>query len=285
MAVGHGRVASLGGARVAILESRMSRELVRLIERYGGVGVSVPALREVDVADDGVFVSVLDRLSNGSFDGVVFPTGVAVTRMVEGAERIGRRAELIAGLKRVTTICRGPKPVAALRAISVPASVSAREPFTTAELLDAMAPLHGTHRRFVLIQYGERNATLCETLRARDAMVEELSLYAWDKPEDVGPLRALVSELCAGTIDALAFTCKAHVTHLLQVAEDAGERAALLQALRERVVVAAVGPRCRAALESHGVEAHVVPDNPKLGPMVAALARHFERSPRTGGSR
>jgi uroporphyrinogen-III synthase len=268
------------GARVAVLEARMSRELGRLVERYGGVPLCAPALREITSNDEDAIAHLVDGLSSGAFDAIVLLTGVSVTRLVEGAERIGRRAELVAGLKRVTTICRGPKPAAALRAVSVAAAVCAREPFTTAELLDAIAPLHATHRRFALIHYGDRNDVLAETLRARDAEVQEISLYTWDKPEDLAPLRDLVFELIAGSVDAVAFTCQIHVSHLFQVAADLDQKAALVEALNERVVVAAVGPRCRAALESRGVQAHVVPENPKLGPMVAALARHLERLPR-----
>jgi uroporphyrinogen-III synthase len=41
--------------------------------------------------------------------------------------------------------------------------------------------------------------------------------------------------------------------------------------------VAAVGPTCAGALESFGVSPKVVPENPKMGPMVAGLARYLER--------
>ncbi len=50
---------------------------------------------------------------------------------------------------------------------------------------------------------------------------------------------------------------------------------AVVQALRADMVVAAVGPICSAALIEAGVRPQVVPDNPKMGPLVAALARIF----------
>ncbi|HVJ88768.1 MAG TPA: uroporphyrinogen-III synthase, partial [Labilithrix sp.] len=73
------------------------------------------------------------------------------------------------------------------------------------------------------------------------------------------------------------FSCQIHVEYLFQAVGSSERSRALVEALNERVVVAAVGPRCRAALASHGVNNAVVPENPKLGPMVAALARQFER--------
>ncbi|MGH7578281.1 MAG: hypothetical protein ACREM1_24595 [Longimicrobiales bacterium] len=45
----------------------------------------------------------------------------------------------------------------------------------------------------------------------------------------------------------------------------------LRDALNQRIVTAAVGPTCVAALEAAGVAADVVPANPKMGPMIKAL--------------
>jgi uroporphyrinogen-III synthase len=276
------KMPSLGGARVAVLESRLSGELARLVERYGGTPVSAPALREIESIVDADLTHFIDRLVARAYDAVVFLTGVSVTRLVEHAERIGRRADLISNLGRVTAICRGPKPAAALKAIGVTNTVGAREPFTTAEVLDAIAPLHATHRSFAIVHYGERNMTLVETLRARDYAVDELMLYTWQLPEDLGPLRDLVSRLVFGTLEALVITCQVQVTHLFAVAEQSVGYRVLADAINRRVVVAAVGPRCRAALEAHGVRVTVMPEHPKLGPMMAALARHLEKSPPEG---
>ncbi len=61
-----------------------------------------------------------------------------------------------------------------------------------------------------------------------------------------------------------------------------GAEAALIDALNSRVVVAAVGPVCRAALEEAGIRPHVVPTNPKMGPLIAALAEHCSHCEPTG---
>lgn len=47
--------------------------------------------------------------------------------------------------------------------------------------------------------------------------------------------------------------------------------------LNHHVVVAAVGPICSAAVEAAGVVPQVVPHNPKMGPLITALAEHFAR--------
>jgi uroporphyrinogen-III synthase len=51
----------------------------------------------------------------------------------------------------------------------------------------------------------------------------------------------------------------------------------LVQALDERVVVGAVGPTCEAILRVHGVKVDVIPEHPKMGPLIVTLMRHLER--------
>jgi uroporphyrinogen-III synthase len=207
---------------------------------------------------------------------VIFLTGVAVSLLFEQAEQTGRRAALVQALSRITTVCRGPKPTAALRGFGVPPTLTAREPFTSAELLDALSVVDVAGRRVLLLNYGERSETLAETLCARRAELREVWLYRWQEPEDPRPLERLCRRIVAGDVDALVITCQIQFRHLCLAAERIGLERELLRALEERVIVAAVGPTCRAILEAYGVQPHVVPTHPKMGPLVAELMRHIE---------
>ena len=60
---------------------------------------------------------------------------------MQEAERLGRLEELVEALKRLTTVARGPKPGAALSQRGLRASVGTRSPYTTTDLLEAMAGL------------------------------------------------------------------------------------------------------------------------------------------------
>ena len=138
---------------------------------------------------------MLDELANQTHEVVIFMTGVAISLLFEAAEQLGRRAELVASLKRVTTLCRGSKPSAALRGFGVTPTLSAREPFTAAELIDALSDRELVSKRVLLFNYGERSETLSETLLARRAELREFWLYRWQLPEDTGPLEALVRRI------------------------------------------------------------------------------------------
>ena len=267
--------------RVALLEARMSRELARLVEKHGGAPICVPAVRESgQELDPDTATRLIAGLAEGDYDIAVFMTGVAVSLLFEMAERLQRRPDLVAGLRRVTTVCRGPKPTAALRGFGVVPTLTAREAFTSAEVIDAFASVELKGRRVLLFHYGERSDALAETLLAREAILEEQWLYRWRLPEDTSRLEQLVSEVIRGEVDALAVTCQIQFRHLFQVAERLGLDGPLVRALNERVVVAAVGPTCHAILQVHGVDVHVMPEHPKMGPLVASLMRHLDR--RTG---
>ncbi len=267
----------LSGARVALLEGRMSGELVGLVRRHGGEPYAVPAVREAPLDCSEQVAAVVDRLSNGEVEIIIFSTGSGVTTLFQEVDRLDRLSELLAALQRVTIVCRGPKPAAALRRHGVPASLIAPEPHTTAELLAVMDGLELTGRDITLVHYGDRNVALAEALRDRGCRLAELSLYEWQLPEDTSPLEDLIRDLIAGRVDAIAFTSQVQARHLFQVAAGLDQVDALVAALNGRTVVAAVGPTCATALQRLRIMPDVVPDHPKMGHLVVALARHLEQ--------
>ena len=107
------------------------------------------------------------------------------------------------------------------------------------------------------------------------AKVMEISLYEWALPEDTEPLECAIRAIIKGHTDAVAFTTQSQVRHLLLVADRLGMKDALKVALNNRVVVAPVGPICVRALRDEGIASHVIPEHPKMGHLVVALANHF----------
>lgn len=265
--------------KVALLEARYSSELSRLIEKHGGDAVCAPALEEERQLDEAAAERLISALAVGQYEVVVFLTGVAVSMVFEMGELLGRRSDLVAGLRRATTVCRGPKPAAALRGFGVLPKLCARDAYTSAEVIDALSSLDLKGTRVLLFHYGERSDSLAETLLARQAILDEQWLYRWRLPSDTSLLEDLVTRIVEGRIDALAVTCQIQFRHLFEIAAAMRLERDLVRSLNERVVVAAVGPTCRAILDLYGVDVHVVPDQPKMGPLVVALMRHLERRP------
>lgn len=264
---------TLHGARVGLLESRLSKELAELVRRMGGTPVAAPSVREVPrEAETAAFV---DRLASGRFGVVIFQTGVGAAALLRDAERQGRLAGVLAGLGAATIVCRGPKPTAVVRRYGLEPTIVPRKPFTTTEVLEALAPLDLTGRDVALVHYGERNTALSDLLRARGARVDEVCPYEWALPEDVAPLQAIVRDP-ASQLDAIVFTSQIQVRNLFTVAAALGVAPALTAALSADIIVAAVGPVCAAALKEAGVTPDVQPADPKMGPLLTALADYIE---------
>ena len=267
---------SLAGKRIALLEARMSGELSSMVTRLGGTPYSVPAVRETPIEQPEETARFIDALAAGRLDVVVFMTGVGATALLREAEKLDRLDSVLGALRKATTVCRGPKPVAVLRRHDVQVNATAAEPHTTTELLQSLDAIGVTGRRIALVHYGERNETAAGALRQRAASLHEICLYEWRLPDDTLPLERLVIEIIEGKIDAIAVTSQIQIRHVFQVADSLGRSAALTDALSRKVVVAAVGPVCASALRAHGVVPHVQPSHPKMGPMLIALADYFE---------
>ena len=271
-------MADLRGRRIVVLEARLPSELGALVTRHGGEPITAPALREVPMPMRQEVRDLVDAVCARTIDVVVFLTGVGARALIGAADELGRRDAFLEALRKTTVACRGPKPVAVMRAHDVPIALVSPEPYTSQDLAGAMVEREWDLRgkRVALQHYGEINTYLRTRLREMGADVTEASLYEWALPEDVGPVEEAVRVMVGRRADAVLFTTQSQVRNLFQIAERMGQRDALAEALARDVVVAPVGPVCARALAAEGVTPHLEPEHPKMGPLVLALAAYFE---------
>ena len=269
----------LNGARIGLLESRMSGELAALIRNNGGEPRSAPSVREVALNPEGEVAAFIDRVAAGTYALVLFMTGVGVKALFQEAEKLGRLEELLNALRKTTTVCRGPKPIAVLKRYDVPISIAAPEPNTTAEVIGALKGVELENKAAAMLHYGERAEGMAEYLIGRGAQLDELCLYEWQLPEDTSPLKEMIGEVIRGELDSVAFTSKVQVRHLFQVAVEIGKADELRDALNTKTVVTAIGPTCATELTETGVPPRVIPEHPKMGYMVKAMVDYFSTRP------
>jgi uroporphyrinogen-III synthase len=178
-----------------------------------------------------------------------------------------------AALARVRTVARGPKPVAALRALGLAPTLAIPEPNTWREVLaglDAHLPVAGL--RVAVQEYGATNPELLAGLAARGAAVTRVPVYRWALPEDVTPLRRAIARIGEAALEVALFTSATQVEHLVQVAGEEGGAERLRRGLAG-AVIGSVGPICSAALAAAGFPADLEPRHPKMGPLVAETLR------------
>jgi len=206
---------------------------------------------------------------------VVLLTGVGTRAWLDVADKVcGAREAFIDALRRTKVAVRGPKPLAVLRELQVPAWVTAPEPNTWRDLLvaiDAAGADSMRHARVAVQEYGMSNAELIAGLEARGARMTRVPVYQWMLPEDLEPLRAAVRSLGDGAVDVALFTTGTQAVHLLQIAESMQMADVVRGALR-RVVVASIGPTTSEELHRQGIEPRLDASHPKMGFLVREAA-------------
>jgi uroporphyrinogen-III synthase len=260
------------GKRVLAFESRRGAEMGELIRKQGGEAFVAPAMREVPLAEDAAIFRFTERFFAGEFDLMALLTGVGtrqLNRML--AERYGETA-FADQLRRMAVVVRGPKPLAALREMGVPAAAVAPEPNTWRELLQVMEGR--AEKRIAVQEYGRSNEELLDALRARGAEVTPVRVYRYGLPEDAEPLREAARRLSAGDFDAALFTTAVQIVHLARVAREQGIEEEALAGLR-CLMVASIGPTTTEALEEFGVHPAMEPSHPKMGILVREAAQRL----------
>src|SRR5689334_13124736 len=184
---------SFAGKRVLSFESRRATETAELIRRNQGDPFVAPSMREVPLERNEDAFQFADRLFAGAFDMMIFLTGVGTRQLIKVLSTRHHPDAILDALRRVTIVARGPKPSAALRELGIPVHINAPEPNTWRELMQA---IDGRPERRVAIQeYGRSNEELISALRAIGAEVTPVPVYAYELPEDLGPLREAISRL------------------------------------------------------------------------------------------
>src|SRR5215210_2462481 len=167
----------MGGRTIAFLEARRATELAQLISSYGGAPLAAPALREEPVDDPDAVGAFLDRVAARGLDLMLFQTGVGARALFRSVSALDREVEWRAALERAAVAVRGPKPISALRELDVRVDRRAAEPYTTPDLLAALADLDLAGRVVGVQHYGEPNEELVAALRARGADVLAVEVY------------------------------------------------------------------------------------------------------------
>ncbi len=268
-----GRV--LAGKTVAVPEARQLDVLAGLLERRGARVLRCPLVGIEDSPDEGEVLAWLERLAARPTDLVVFYTGEGVERLTGFARRAGVLEPFVAALARTPKLTRGPKPKRALRALQLVPEHVAAEP-TTAGLVAAAAAIETPHRRVAVQLYSaQQDRDLAEHFEGRGIAVDCVAPYVYASAADDERVAFLIGELAAGRVDAIAFTSKAQVQRLVELARKRGLDAELKTGLK-RTKVAAIGPVVAAELESAGIRVAATPvDSYSMKPLVTSLCELF----------
>jgi uroporphyrinogen-III synthase len=269
----------LEGKVVAVPEARQVDVLANLLERRGAAVLRCPLVGIEDSADEPAVVAWIDRLDSTPASLVVFYTGEGVQRLAGFAQRAGRAAAFVAALARTPKLTRGPKPKRALKKLGLEAEYAATEP-TTAGLIETAKSIEAPLARVAIQLYSrDQDRELVDHFLARGADVDAVAPYTYASAADDERVAALMSEMAAGRVDAIAFTSKAQVQRLLGLARKR-RLEPLLRAALSTTKIAAVGPVVAAELAAAGIRVDTVPqESYSMKPLVTSVCELLGNRP------
>lgn len=255
---------------MAILETRLGRQLVELVESRGGIAFHAPALAELPDLEPEEIRALVQSLEKQPAKLFIFQTGVGTRALFAATDALGLTQGFLKMLETAVVAARGPKPTGALRSRGVRIDRSAADPFTTKEILESIKDVDVKSRRVIIQRFGTVNAELDRALEARGAQVTEIPTYRWSLPRDTKPLENLVGALERGELHAVVFTNAEQARNLFAIAEKLKKTESLRKALNG-ILVASIGPVASAALRERQVSIGLESKPPKLGALMSAL--------------
>ncbi|MFI9822428.1 uroporphyrinogen-III synthase [Streptomyces sp. NPDC052013] len=263
----------LAGFTVGVTAARRADELGALLQRRGAAVLHAPALRIVPLADDSELLAATKEIIRQVPDIAVATTAIGFRGWVEAADGWGLGEDLLARLRGVRILARGPKVKGAIRAAGLTEEWSPSSE-SMAEVLDRLLEEGVDGLRIAIQLHGEPLPGFVEALRAGGAEVLGVPVYRWLPPEDVGPVDRLLDATVARTLDAVTFTSAPAAASLLSRAEERGVLDEVLAALGHDVLPACVGPVTALPLQARGLDT-VQPERFRLGPLVQLLCQEL----------
>ncbi|MEO7448232.1 MAG: uroporphyrinogen-III synthase [Humibacillus sp.] len=265
--------ALLDGFRIAVTSDRRSADLVDAFVRRGAEVIHAPAVRIEPVEEDEVLSGDTRAVIECRPDVVIVTTAYGFRRWVECADAAGLGVDLSRTLEAARIIVRGPKARGAVRAAGLDDGGIAHDERTASTVTLAIeAGVRG--KRVVVQLHGHEDVEQLERLRAAGAVVLTVSPYRWVRPTDQSRLGRLITAVAAREVDVVTFTSAPAVDGLVSAAQQLGMDGVMLDALRDGVTAAAVGPVTAAPLLDAGITP-IVPERFRMGALIRTVCEHL----------
>jgi len=278
---------------VAITGSRRASELAHLITSFGGRPYLAPTVGiepRQDISKEAEFF--INKILEARIDYVVFMTGPGVYSLMVTAKNLGLEKKFTKALQSTTVVARSFKPKLALANHGIKTDMIPKE--NTAEgIAKLLKSLNISGRNIAVLWHGSYSPLLKDELNAVGAKVLESSTYRYSFdlkesgasilemmgfksiPPDELKVVKLLEDIGNGFIDAITFTSPPSAHDLFKIAETYHLKKQLQYHLNKDVIVVAVGPSTRKAIEENYVHVDVMPEVYKMGAMIKSLTDYI----------
>jgi len=263
-------MSGFAGMTVAAFESRMADHMAKLIARYGGHPMVAPSLQEIPLEHNTVALDFGTQLMAGNVDMLILLTGVGTRTLVDIWKTRFPMDAIRQALSSTTIVCRGPKPIAALKTLGVHSHLDVPEPNTWQSLLHTLDTVKHeglAGLRVAVQEYGRANTELVDGLTRRGAQVMRVPVYRWALPDDVEPLKRTLRDIVEGHVDVAFFTSAVQVDHVVQLLRTTNDLEAFRDALGN-TMVASIGPITSQRLRHYQFPVDCEPSLARMGILV-----------------
>jgi uroporphyrinogen-III synthase len=287
---------SLKGLTVAITASRRALELAHLITNFGGVPYISPTVGiESNMDKSKEAEEFIKKIIEDKLDYVIFMTGPGVYSLISAAKKLQIESDVIEALKRTIVVARSLKPKIALAKYGIKTDMVPDE--NTADGIAKMLKSIGIQgKKIGVLWHGSYFPVFSNEMSAAGAEIVECSTYTYsfDLKEsgakildemgfkyiypDQDKVIKLIEAINKGDIHVITFTSPPSARDLLKIAESIKMKEPLQLSLNNNVIVVAIGPSTKKALEEYTIQVDVMPQIYKMGPMVKALTNYLNQS-------
>ena len=270
----------LTGFSIAVTAQRRADEFITLLERHGAHTIHAPAIHIVHLVEDDQLRDVTQQVIDSPPDVLVVTTGFGFRSWIDAAHAWQLADTLVAVLRRLRIVARGPKSLGAVRQAGLHEEWSAQSESSN-EVVTRLLAQGVTGRRVAVQLHGagselEPNADVCQPLVAAGAQVIAIPVYRWQQPDDLDPLDRLIAAITDSRVDAVAFTSAPAVASLVQRADTLDALPLLIAALNGPTIAACVGPVTATPLHRLGVPT-IAPNRYRLGALARILIEQLPR--------
>jgi uroporphyrinogen-III synthase len=287
---------SLKGLTVAITASRRALELAHLITNFGGIPYISPTVGiESNMDKSKEAEEFIKKIIEDKLDYVIFMTGPGVYSLISAAKKLQIESDVIEALKRTIVVARSLKPKIALAKYGIKTDMVPDE--NTADGIAKMLKSIGIQgKKIGVLWHGSYFPVFRNEMSAAGAEIVECSTYTYsfDLKEsgakildemgfkyiypDQDKVIKLIEAINKGDIHVITFTSPPSARDLLKIAESIKMKEPLQLSLNNNVIVVAIGPSTKKALEEYTIQVDVMPQIYKMGPMVKALTNYLNQS-------
>ncbi|ARI77391.1 uroporphyrinogen-III synthase [Halobacillus mangrovi] len=255
--------------RIGVAADRKSEAISKLIENMGGSGVVYPSQGKQVLNEDTSSQNVKDYLTH-TFDWVILTTGIGARTLTQSATDANLSKQFLEKLSQNSLAIRGSKTMDWLKENNLKPSLVSED--GTMDHLFSLLPSPSKEGASVFLQaYHQDDALLKNKLEAAGYTVYLSQPYAFEPPSEY-TMNSLKEEIVKQSLDAVVFTSKTQVKNIFETRTQE-----LTEAFNDQVLAVAVGKVTAKELEDQGIKQVLQPSRPKMGAMVVAMDRYYQK--------